>query len=205
MLKDEREQVQASYFTMLLYVDSVDYDTSSVLAAVVDNFDEWAYALHDQDKKEDGTLKKPHYHVVFRDITESGDGSPKTVGYVASLLGIESQWVQPGIHSLDSDGKPITGRFNGCVKYLIHDTKSARKKNKHLYDRSIIVTNLNLDKYFGETFDMAKKIIEYILTNKPKTYTALCKWVIDNGCWAEFRRSQYAFRTIMDEVKSHAV
>lgn len=201
----DRDDLKASYFCLLLPAETSDFDTSEVLAKVVDNFDQWAYALHDKDKKEDGSLKDPHYHVVLRDVTSSGDGSPSTVGAVANKLGINSRWVQAGIKSLDSDGNPLEGRFKGAVKYLIHGNKEDKLKGKYQYDRSIIVSNLDLEKYFGESFVMAKKIINYILTERPRSFTQLCTWCVENDCWKEFRRSQYAFVTIMKEVKAHEV
>lgn len=200
-----RDDLQASYFCLLIPAESSDFDTSEVLAKVVESFDQWAYALHDQDRREDGTLKDPHYHIVLRDVTSSGVGSPSTVGAVAGKLGIASRWVQPGIKSLDSDGNPIEGRFKGAIKYLIHGNKEDKVKGKFQYDRSIIVSNLELDKFFGESFDMAKKIMNYILSERPKSFTQLCNWCINNDCWKEFRRSQYAFVNVMKEVKRHEV
>lgn len=200
----EREKVQASYFCLLLPAVTDDFDTAEVLGNLSE-FDEWAYALHDQDMKDDGTLKDPHYHIVLRDLTGDGKPSPSTIGAVAVKLGISSKWVQAGIKSVDSDGNPLEGRFKGAVKYLIHGNKDDKLKGKFQYDRSIINSNFDLDKYFGENFNMAKKIIDFILLEHPKSFIELCKWCIDNDCWKEFRRSQYAMVQIMNEVKRHEV
>lgn len=200
MLSDKqkaREDVQASYFTCRLWVETESYDTSSVLASVADSFDQWAYALHDQDI-DDGKPVKPHYHVVFRNRTEDGKCSSTTIGAVANILGITSDNIQAGKNDNDNRG------FDGCVRYLIHDTEKAKQSGKFQYDRSIICSNLSED-YFDRLFksaNMATKIITYILTEHPRTFTQLCKWAIDNNCWLELRRSQYAFSKIMDEVKN---
>lgn len=193
-----REAVQASYFCVRLYLDTADYVCSEVLAKICD-FDQWAYATHDQDFKSDGSLDKPHVHAVFRNLTDGGSGSPMSLGHVAKVLGISSSNIQAGRNENDNRG------FKGSVRYLIHDTVAAKKKNKFLYSRDIISANFDLDSIFGVNSNMYSKILDYVLTSRPATFTDLYQWVIKNGCVKEFLRSQYAWVRVMDEVKRHEV
>lgn len=193
---DARRSLQASYFCVRLYVETESYDPAQVLSNL-DSFDQWAYILHDKDTNEDGELKKAHYHVVLRNLNDDGKPSATTIGHVASVLGISPQDIQAGQNENEARG------FKGAIKYLIHNTKASEKK--YQYSRDEIKANFNLDKIFGENFSMAKQIIDYIMTYKPPTFSALCVWCIENNCWSELRRSQYAFKTIMEEVKRHEV
>lgn len=193
-----REAVQASYFCVRLYLDSDDYDCSEVLAKICDT-DQWAYATHDQDVKVDGSPDKPHIHAVFRNLTDDGSGSPMTIGHVSRLLGIASSNIQAGRNENENRG------FKGSVRYLIHDTAASRKKNKFQYSRDIIHSSFDLDCVFGVNSNMYSKILDYVLTSRPATFTDLYQWVIKNGCVKEFLRSQYAWVRVMDEVKRHEV
>lgn len=191
-----RESVEASYFCCRLYLDTSDYAVDEVLAKIA-SFDDWAYIIHNQDVKSDGTPDKDHIHAVFRNVTDDGKGSPTSIGAVAGVLGISSANIQAGRSENDNRG------FKGSVRYLIHDTAQARKDNKHLYDRSEIVTNLDLDKLLGESFDMAKSILDYILKERPQSLSQLACWCVDHKLWKEFRRSQYVFVSIMKEVRAN--
>lgn len=193
-----REAVQASYFCVRLYLDSDDYDCSEVLAKICDT-DQWAYATHDQDVKADGSLDKPHVHAVFRNLTDDGSGSPMTIGHVAKVLGISSSNIQAGRNENENRG------FKGCVRYLIHDTVAAKKKNKFLYSRDIISANFDLDSVFGVNCNVHNEIMNYILEVHPSNFTSLYRWVIKNGFIKEFLRSQYAWVRVMDEVKRNEV
>lgn len=194
----EREQIQASYFTVRLYVETDDYDIGEVLARIAD-YDRFAYCLHDQDVKKDGSPDKPHYHAVFRDLDDKGEGVSTTIGAVARRLKISSANVQAGRNENENRG------FKGCVRYLIHDTQAAKKDKKFLYKRSSIVANFDLDSVFGVDGDMYRMILDHVLKDRPKSFTELFAWCCDNHCVKEFLKSQYAWRTIMFEVKANEV
>lgn len=91
----------------------------------------WAYALHDKDTKEDGTLKEPHYHLII-------------VTYTTCTVTAIRRWFS-GFK--DENGKDITTTAQICgdvyymYDYLTHDTVDCREQGKYLYDKSIIQSN----------------------------------------------------------------
>jgi len=99
----------------------------------------YAYILHDKCKKEDGSneLKKPHYHFLLQ-FTQTQRGS----------------WFK----AYNSDDMGIVF-FEQCraplnaFNYLIHDTPTARKQNKHLYDPSERMSTI-------DSFETEEKIDE---------------------------------------------
>ena len=90
----------------------------------------FAYAFHDKDTKEDGSLKEPHFHLII-------------VTYSAHSVSAIRRWFG-GYH--DSNGE-ITTTGQVCTDvyemydYLTHNTKQCREQGKYLYDKSIIVSN----------------------------------------------------------------
>lgn len=194
----KREEIQASYFCVRLYVETEDYDVKKVLDKIA-SYDQYAYILHDKDVKEDGTPDKPHYHAVFRNLTDDGKGAPTSVGAVARVLGISSANIQAGRNENENRG------WKGSIRYLPHDTADAKRKNKYQYDRNLIKANFDLDVVFGLNSSMYKLILDHILETRPTSFTQLYQWVIAQGCVKEFLKSQYAWVRVMDEVKRHEI
>lgn len=164
----------------VLYPDAENYDCSEVLASIADYFDEWAYVLHNRDKNEDGTLKKPHYHWVGRCPTA------RQLEAVANKLGVP-----------DRDIEPVRV-FKSLVRYLIHldDT------DKVQYSRDEVLSNMDLSKFFGQTSDeMARSIFTEIVRNKNTSVVALCHWALENGQWSEFRRGFPVWQSLINEMK----
>lgn len=91
----------------------------------------YAYAYHDKDTKEDGTLKEPHIHLVL-------------VTYSACTLSSIRRWFS-GFK--DEKGMDITTTAQICsdvfqmYDYLTHNTIEAIKDGKYQYDKNIIQTN----------------------------------------------------------------
>lgn len=86
-----------------------------------------AYAFHDKDVREDGTLKEPHYHLVI-------------VTYNTCTLSSVRRWFSS---FYDNNGE-ITTTAQICsdvfsmFDYLTHNTNECREQNKYLYDSSIV-------------------------------------------------------------------
>lgn len=86
-----------------------------------------AYAYHDKDVREDGSLKEPHFHIVI-------------VTYNTCTLSSVRRWFSS---FCDSNGE-ITTTAQICsdvfsmFDYLTHNTKECREQNKYLYDSSIV-------------------------------------------------------------------
>lgn len=90
----------------------------------------YAYAYHDKDTKEDGSLKEPHYHLLL-------------VTYNTCSLSAVRRWFSGYI----SNGKEITTTAQKCTDiyssfdYLTHNTLEAKAENKYQYDKNIVFSN----------------------------------------------------------------
>ena len=91
----------------------------------------YAYAYHDKDVKEDGTLKEPHIHLIL-------------VTYNTCTVSAVRRWFSGYV---DNRGNDITTTGQICsdvftmYDYLTHNTKEAKIEGKYQYDNSIIKTN----------------------------------------------------------------
>ena len=57
---------KSKYFCAVLYPDSTSYDTEKVIKALAQEHLTFAVSpIHDQDVEVDGTLKKPHFHLLL--------------------------------------------------------------------------------------------------------------------------------------------
>ena len=101
----------------------------------------YAYALHDKDKYEDGSIKEPHYHIVL-------------CLYNATTVSAVRRWFSG---FTDEEGKNINtlGQISDDVfnsyDYLTHNTRKAIEEGKYLYSKDIIHTNNQ--KYFKANED----------------------------------------------------
>lgn len=145
---------------------------------------ECAYILHDKDVKEDGNLKKPHWHVVLR------FKDAKWRSALCTELEIEERFCE----------EPRS--FDNCLMYLIHYNDT----DKYQYDvkevKGTIKKRLKelinkVDKSEGEK---VYELIDYIENQTDVIrVTAFAKYCANNGYWAEFRRSGMIFCKMIDE------
>ena len=123
------------------------------LNAIISSTDvkSYAYILHDKCKKEDSDeLKKPHYHYLIQ-LTRNQRGS-WFKQFASEDMGIVF-------------AKPVKCA-ESAYNYLIHDTATARKQGKHLYDpterTSTIDTFDNEDKKEDEHLELYIDLIELV-------------------------------------------
>ena len=74
----------------------------------------FAYILHDKDKNEDGTLKKPHWHIMLK-LYKSRRRSD-----VAKWFGLSESYVQ--------DSR--SGKYDDMLLYLIHENAPEKYQYK---------------------------------------------------------------------------
>lgn len=116
-------------FSCITYLH--EFQILSVIAQHRNQIRVYAYAYHDKDTKEDGTLKEPHIHLIL--VTYS----PCTVTAIR-------RWFS-GFK--DDKGQEITTTAQICTDvfqmydYLTHSTIEAIKGGKYQYDKSIVKTN----------------------------------------------------------------
>lgn len=61
-----REPPKSKYFCCLLYPDSTTYDVDKVIKCLAEEHLTFALSpIHDRDVEDDGSLKKPHYHLLL--------------------------------------------------------------------------------------------------------------------------------------------
>ena len=114
--------MKSKYWTFLMYQDSMPKNYKEII-------EKWCIPvaispIHDKDLKEDGTLKKPHYHVV---IYYNNTTTYNKIMDMIKPLGAE--YAEPVIS------------FKGMYEYLIHKNN----KEKAQYDEKDI-QNIGFDK-----------------------------------------------------------
>ena len=98
------------------------------------NIKSWAYALHGKDRKDDGTLKAPHVHIVL-ELDES-----VKVSTVGSYVGVPAQYVGR-IKQQYKAGRRWYADIGGALSYLTH----RNAKDRYQYDDSEVVAKPGYD------------------------------------------------------------
>ncbi len=171
---------QDKKWELKLYPDANNYDCNAVLLAAQQYFDFWAYILHDQDFKEDGSPDKPHYHFY-------GKSNKKL-----TLQGIAYQLQVP-----DSSIQYVK-TWKGAMRYLTH----IDYPEKHVYSLDEVFSNFSVEKYYRVEFedqDQANMIFEFIMSTDKVSPSIVAEWVFHNGCWSTYRRGYAVFNHIIKE------
>lgn len=126
-------------WSAILYPESMDLSKmeTPLLIDGVTGYCPLCYILHDKDidpNDEDEKERKPHYHFFF---AFPGPTTAKNVYEIANKFSADGLQCCPYV-------VPITSP-RGMYDYMIHDTKDARKCNKHLYDKSERIEVGNFD------------------------------------------------------------
>jgi len=113
----------------------------------------YAHILHDKDNQENSSeLKKPHYHFLVQFYQSQRGAWFKA--FATDDMGLV--FVQPCYAP------------QGAYDYLIHDTPTARKQKKHLYDpseRTSTIDNFTSDDKPDESAELYNDLID-LLDNK---------------------------------------
>lgn len=115
-------------FSLITYLHEVQL--RRVLVEHSNQIRAYAYAYHDKDVNEDGTLKEPHTHLII-------------VTYNACTLSAVRRWFSGFV----LDGKDVTTTAQKCTdeyemyEYLIHNTVPAKAAGKYQYDAKIRQSN----------------------------------------------------------------
>ena len=163
---------------VVVYPDSVSYDASVVLAAVMEYFVQWCYILHDKDLNDDGSPKKSHYHVYGKLDT------PRTPQTVANALGV-------GVASLRA-----VSSWRSAVRYSVH----LDHPEKYQYSVDSLVSNFAVDRLLTVSDDLqAARIFSYITSSCCTTVSELTAWALDNGCYSALRRGFAIWSQVLKE------
>lgn len=136
---------KARYFTFLLYPESIpnDWELKLELLGVPIAIS----PLHDKDLSdvEGQTYKKPHYHVIY--VSKNPVTADSVRVRIKRALGDVSVALVQVIRT----------SIENTYLYLTHESKDAREKKKHIYDKEDItlLSNFDIDRYI--TLDVEEK------------------------------------------------
>lgn len=149
-MAEEKSQPKATYFTFLLYPESIPDNWVELLEST--GLQMAISPLHNRDKTEKKELleqgqvfKKEHYHVIY--IAKNAITPEAVRNRIKRLLGDKSvNMVQP-----------IATSVVNAYLYLTHESKDAIAKKKHVYDKKDIIhlNNFDIDRF--EMFDVHEK------------------------------------------------
>lgn len=166
-------------FEIVLYPDSTNYNCSEVLIKAQQFFEYWAYILHDKDKNDDGTPKKPHYHFYGK-----YEDKRLTLAGIAYQLGCPENAIE------------YVKTWKGAIRYLTH----IDYPDKTPYPLESVFSNFSLETYFRCEHDddeKAAKIFEYIIEHEGCTMKSVTAWVFENHLWSAYRRGFAVFGQLL--------
>lgn len=152
-----------------------------------DKIRNYAYILHDKDKKEDGTVKPPHYHIMVR-FTDAYK--------LKTIMGIFDNLIP------EQYFEGIKGRWGDALAYLTH----SNAPKKHQYNPAAVVSNFAWEKEAAE----AKKIkeLEEVIDKIDSGEIRLFNYTdyMTANFYAKYRRQiDTAFKFRNDRLKSKEV
>lgn len=172
-------------YEIILYPENQEH--IDVLYKVKKDF-KFAYILHNKDRKDDGDLKKEHWHVqVFLD-------NQKTLSAFSKMLGLEDS---KHLIQIVKDKKK-------AIRYLVH----VDNDEKESYDVEDIITNIDIANYFSnlqsdESVDI-DNMFSFIDEYKGYlSYRTFFRFVRDSNIWSNYRRNQFAINKLIDEHNSY--
>lgn len=127
--KKNNENTRTRNFSLTSYL--IEQQIQICLLQHSNQIKTYAYALHDKDTNEDGTVKEPHFHIIL-------------CLYNATTVTAVRRWFSG---YTDNNGKEINTLGQKCnnifsaYDYLTHSTSVAIEQGKYQYPKSIIQTN----------------------------------------------------------------
>lgn len=104
-----------------VYIDIEEIDK---ILRNFDNLKSYGWIIHDKDKKPDGTLKRPHIHLVM------SFSSPQYLKPLAKALGFKEK---ENLFDLKNNGQGKRSAYLDSLVYLTHEDEKQQKLGKHLY------------------------------------------------------------------------
>ncbi len=157
----------------IIYEDDENFDNQLFNLA---QEKEACWIRHDQDVKEDGELKKPHYHFVIK------LKNPCTLSALAKRLDVNENMLE------------YVKNVNSSLKYLIHygDDNKFQYEPKEVDSNSDSFKNRFLDLVTKDIKESDKVLSIYEFINgvkKPINVNMLFKYVQKHNLWDAYRRN----------------
>lgn len=175
------EKFRSRRFCLLLYT-SEDETHIKALDYIKNNYESYAYIIHDKDTNKENELKKAHTHVVLEFNNARWSSS------LAEELGITSNYLQN------------CKNFEKALDYLIHFNDDT----KYQYDISEVKGNLKkqlikqMNSFNKDENEIVKEIIEMINNSDLIDVSSFVKVMCDWGYYSYFRRSLGLFLRLID-------
>lgn len=132
------------YWTAVLYPENMKPDWEESIGEILQL--PYAYCIHSKDKDSKSEHRKDHVHII---IAFANTTTYKHALEIFQLLSAE------GKKALNTCEAVINMRY--CYDYLIHDTETAQKQGKELYDKSARITGNNFDIGAYEQLSLAER------------------------------------------------
>ena len=139
---EKRNDKRSREWIFILYPESAPNDWKNQLRELHINY--VISPLHDKDKNEDGTLKKPHFHILL------SFNNQKSFSQIKEITDLQNQPIPQICHNK-----------TGQIRYFIH----IDNPEKYQYSKNEIETygQIDLDLYFKLSVDDELKIVDDIM------------------------------------------
>lgn len=175
------EKFRSRRFCLLLYTSEDDTHIKA-LDYIKNNYENYAYIIHDKDINKDNELKKAHTHIVLEFNNARWSSS------LAEELGITPNYIQN------------CKNFEKALDYLIHFNDDT----KYQYDINEVKGNLKkqlikqMNSFNKDENEIVKEIIEMINNSDLIDISTFVKVMCDLGYYSYFRRSLSLFLRLID-------
>lgn len=165
---------------IILWTDNPNHKLA--LDFIIHNFENYIYILHDRDIKDDGEIKKEHYHVILH------FPNARTIKTLSKKLNVEE------------NNFYIIKSFTGQLRYLIHydDDEKTRYNVEEVKGTLFMLSKFkrSIKGSQDETADVSQ-IYEFIFDNDISDLRILLDFVLDNNLYSSFRRNYCMFKDLL--------
>lgn len=174
-------------YEITLYADSETANFEKVLQVIKEIYEniDYVYIYHDKDIKEDGTPKKPHYHLLLVFPRE------KSIQKLSKELGIPLNLIEWKAY------------LNKAVQYLIH----MNAPDKAQYDIDALEGNSNwFLAFLGGDFSANKVseisiLMDFVYKNKEKiTYYDIFRYALEHNLLNVYNKYYFKIKDVYKEL-----
>lgn len=218
--KSSASNTRYKWFTLILYPENPYH--MEYLEWIHDTDLDFAYILHEVELNDDGSEKKPHYHVLIHfDSQRSPQAVASSLGTMPCIQdgdkfvplygdNLETMRINAPEKIVDKPlvSFPYTCTFcrdpHDYLHYMIHDTFASRHKKKYNYSDIVFHETMEfISSYFGSetssTSDMISTVALYF--KEYKTCTAVMQKLLEVGDYktVEYcRKNPYFLKTFFE-------
>lgn len=188
MKEEINKKIKKNAWTFEIYKDSCNPKWEEIL---INSHIQFVYAYHDKDENPDGTVKKPHTHVM---IYFDGPTTYNNALELAKRVGAANEYIQP------------VGSVRGMVRYFTHKDNA----DKYQYNDTIIQcrNGFDIDNFIDLTLTQKKEIkkaITIIIKEKGITeYADLMNYLLDENLddlWDIASNNTLFFKSYIDSQR----